>query len=133
MLFHLVIHKDVDSTYGVTVPALPGCFSYGDTLEEAVVNSKEAIFFHLEGILEDGLEPHIEKPTLDDIKQHPDYEDAVYVMVDIDITPYTLKAERFNVSWSKYLLNKVDQHVLETHDNRSNFLAKAAISFMEHR
>ena len=36
MRYAVVIHKDVESTYGVTVPDLPGCFSAGDTLEEAV-------------------------------------------------------------------------------------------------
>jgi predicted RNase H-like HicB family nuclease len=34
--------------YGVVVPDLPGCCSAGDTLEEALGNSQEAILFHLE-------------------------------------------------------------------------------------
>ena len=29
--------------YGVVVPDLPGCFSAGDTLDEAMENAKEAI------------------------------------------------------------------------------------------
>jgi predicted RNase H-like HicB family nuclease len=32
----------------VEVPALPGCFSEGDTLEEALANVKEAIECHLD-------------------------------------------------------------------------------------
>jgi predicted RNase H-like HicB family nuclease len=39
---------DKRHVYGVVVPDLPGCFSAGDTLEEAVGNSQEAILFHLE-------------------------------------------------------------------------------------
>ncbi len=31
------------SAYNVTVPALPGCFTYGDTVEEAIEMAKEAI------------------------------------------------------------------------------------------
>lgn len=131
MLFHLVVHKDQDSTYGVTVPALEGCFSAGDTLEEAVANSKEAILFHLEGVLDDGIEPAIHNPTLDDLKANPDYQDGLLVSVDIDISQYTLKPERFNVSWSKNILRQVDEYVTKTHDNRSNFLAKAAIEYMQ--
>ena len=32
----IVIHKDPESCYGVTVPDLPGCFSAGNTIEEAL-------------------------------------------------------------------------------------------------
>jgi predicted RNase H-like HicB family nuclease len=34
---------DEQTAFGVVVPDLPGCFSAGDTLEEAIENSKEAI------------------------------------------------------------------------------------------
>lgn len=45
----LTIHKDRYSCYGVTVESLPGCYSYGETLEEAIQNTIEAIKCHLEG------------------------------------------------------------------------------------
>jgi predicted RNase H-like HicB family nuclease len=48
MKFLVVIHKDNNSDYGVTVPDLPGCFSAGSTVEEALENTKEAIALHLE-------------------------------------------------------------------------------------
>ena len=35
MRYPIVIHKDPESCYGVTVPDLPGCFSAGNTVEEA--------------------------------------------------------------------------------------------------
>ncbi len=54
MRYAVVIHKDVESVYGVAVPDLPGCFSSGDTLEEAVESAQEAIACHLEGLLMDG-------------------------------------------------------------------------------
>jgi predicted RNase H-like HicB family nuclease len=34
----------------VTIPALPGCISEGDTLAEALANAREAIKCHLEGL-----------------------------------------------------------------------------------
>ncbi len=37
MNYPVVIHKDKNSDYGVTVPDLPGCFSAGTTMEEALV------------------------------------------------------------------------------------------------
>lgn len=43
MNFPIVIHKDKNSDYGVSVPDLPGCYSAGVSFEEALEMSKEAI------------------------------------------------------------------------------------------
>ena len=43
---------DSKHAFGVVVPDLPGCFSAGDTLDEALTNAREAILLHLEGLLE---------------------------------------------------------------------------------
>lgn len=42
--------------YWAMVPALPGCFSTGDTFEAAQKNVSEAIRFHTQGMLQDGEE-----------------------------------------------------------------------------
>ena len=41
MRFPVVIHNE-SSGYGVTAPTLPGCFSAGDTIEEAILSGHEA-------------------------------------------------------------------------------------------
>jgi predicted RNase H-like HicB family nuclease len=46
--FQLVISRDEDGAYIVRCPALKGCVSSGETLEEALENIKEAIAAHLE-------------------------------------------------------------------------------------
>jgi antitoxin HicB len=40
--------------YSVSVPTLPGCFTQGETLEEAVQNARSVIAFHLECLKEEG-------------------------------------------------------------------------------
>jgi predicted RNase H-like HicB family nuclease len=40
--------------YSVTVPALPGLFTQGDSREEALDAAREAIVFHLESLAEEG-------------------------------------------------------------------------------
>lgn len=40
--------------FSVSVPALPGCFSQGDTFQSALDNIKEAIGLHIDGMLKDG-------------------------------------------------------------------------------
>ena len=48
MQFAIVMHKDKSSDYGVTVPDLPGCFSAGGSVDEALAMAKEAIEVYLE-------------------------------------------------------------------------------------
>jgi predicted RNase H-like HicB family nuclease len=50
-----VVYKEPTGGYSVICPALPGCHSQGDTLEEALANLKEAIELYLEVLEEDGL------------------------------------------------------------------------------
>ena len=47
--------------YSVLVPELPGCFSHGATLEEALSNAREAIECHLEAMSEDGEDIPVEE------------------------------------------------------------------------
>lgn len=50
MKIKVVLEKSDDGGYTVYVPALPGCISEGDTIEEALANIKEAIELHLEPV-----------------------------------------------------------------------------------
>ena len=47
--YNALVHKE-DGAFWAEVPALPGCFSSGDTMEELRINLKEAIRMHLEGL-----------------------------------------------------------------------------------
>jgi predicted RNase H-like HicB family nuclease len=51
----IVIEADEDGYY-VTCPALQGCYSQGDTYEEAITNIKDAIRLHVEDRLARGEE-----------------------------------------------------------------------------
>lgn len=50
MKFNIVLEKAEEGGFNVTVPALDGCFTQGDTEEEAISNAHEAITCYLEGI-----------------------------------------------------------------------------------
>lgn len=58
----LLIPEPEVGGYSVTVPSLPGLFTQGDTVEEALANAREAIAFHLECLREEG-EPIPEEST----------------------------------------------------------------------
>lgn len=55
MMRSTVVIEKGETSYGAYVPDLPGCVAVGDTLEEVKTLIAEAIEFHLEGMLEDGL------------------------------------------------------------------------------
>ena len=50
--FQLVFEPDTKGGYTVTVPALPGCITYGETMEEARKMAREAIELYLEDLAE---------------------------------------------------------------------------------
>jgi len=57
---YLIILEKTETGYSVYSPDLPGCVSVGETPEDAEKNMREAIEFHLEGMLAEGygiLEP----------------------------------------------------------------------------
>jgi antitoxin HicB len=50
MRFNIIMEPAEEGGYNVTVPALDGCFTQGDTEEEALKNAREAIPCYLEGL-----------------------------------------------------------------------------------
>jgi len=55
--YAVVIHEDPEGGYWAEVPALPGCYSQGETIDELTRNIREAIEGVLEVLKEDGREP----------------------------------------------------------------------------
>jgi predicted RNase H-like HicB family nuclease len=56
MEYTILVHKAEEGGYWSEVPALPGCFSQGETIEETLENTKEAIESHLMALAIDNLE-----------------------------------------------------------------------------
>lgn len=53
--YTILLHPDTEEGgYWVTVPALPGVVTQGDTIEEAISMAKEAIALHIEGLIAHG-------------------------------------------------------------------------------
>ena len=48
MTFQVVVREELAGGYSVSVPALPGCHSQGETLPEAMMNIREAAELWLE-------------------------------------------------------------------------------------
>lgn len=61
--FTVVIEQDEDAFHAY-VPALPGCHTFGATVEEAQRNIAEAIALHIESMREDGEPIPVEREPL---------------------------------------------------------------------
>jgi predicted RNase H-like HicB family nuclease len=54
MRYTVVLEEEADGGYVVSVPALPGCVSEGDTRAEALANIREAITLYIDDCREAG-------------------------------------------------------------------------------
>jgi predicted RNase H-like HicB family nuclease len=52
---YLVIYEKTDNNYSAYSPDIPGCIATGKTRKEVEKNMKEAILFHIDGLIEEGL------------------------------------------------------------------------------
>lgn len=125
MKYPVVLHTDDGVRYGVTVPDLPGCFSAGDTLEQALQNVVEAIELHLDGLTEDGGEVPQPSPLSEHVS-NPDYAGGVWALVEVDTARFDGKAEKINITLPRRLLARVDEYARARGMTRSGFLAQAA-------
>src|SRR5712691_9663301 len=53
--FTVIFEKEAEGGYHVFCPALPGCHTQSETVEEGVENIREAIELYVESLVEDGL------------------------------------------------------------------------------
>ena len=129
MKYPVIIHKDDNSDYGVAFPDLPGCFSAGETIEEALSNAQEAAECHIEGILLDS-NPVPVATTVEKHKDRPEFKDGIWALVDVDISKLSLKSKRVNITIPERLLSSVDYFAKKHGETRSGLLAQAITEYM---
>ncbi|WP_191831270.1 type II toxin-antitoxin system HicB family antitoxin [Pseudomonas fluorescens] len=133
MLFPIAIFPgDEQHAWGVEVPDIPGCFSAGDDLDDAMAMAREAIEGHLEMLAQDGqMIPKASKVTTH--ATNPAFAGCTWAVIDIDITKYLGKAEKLNITLPAYLLSRIDAYVKNHPEqkSRSGFLAEAALKVLQ--
>jgi predicted RNase H-like HicB family nuclease len=120
---------DDDHAIGVAVPDLPGCFSGGDTLDEAMTNAAEAIELMVEVMIEDGKPIPVAQPIADHLK-NPDYQGWIWAVVDAPIEKFLGPAEKINITVPRAILSRIDSYVKAHGMSRSGFLVDAARAAM---
>jgi len=133
MRYPVVIHKDPDpslgSDYGVTVPDLPGCFSAGESIDDALTQAVEAIECHLEGLLIDN--EAIPLPTSVEVYAgNPDYAGGIWALVAVDLSKLSGKSKRINITLPERLLAQMDHYAATHGQSRSGLIAEAAMTYL---
>ena len=82
-----LIHKDPDSCYGVSFPDIPGVFTAGDTIDEAMQQAHEVLNVAAEdGTNPDGSTGFKAPRTIDELRNNPEFledaKDAVVAFVE---------------------------------------------------
>lgn len=121
---------DETHAYGVVVPDLPGCFSAGDTLDEAIVSAKEAIELWMETVMADG-EPIPAPLPIAKHQANPELAGWIWAVVEVDVSKLSGKAKRVNITLPERVLASIDQTAARLGDSRSGLLAKAALEYVE--
>ena len=129
MLYPVAVEAgDAKHAFGVVVPDLPGCFSAGDTFEEALVNAREAIELHVEGLLDASEQVPAPSPV-DKLVADPDLKGFVWAFIDVPAEALDNTVERVNVTIPRRVLHAIDQAAQRQNKSRSAYLAEAALFF----
>ena len=118
---------DARRAFGVAVPDLPGCFSAGDTLDEAIDNAREAIDLWLETVIDDGgavPEPR----TITEHQANPEYAGWVWAVVEMDLAALSDKALRVNITLPARVLRRIDAAARAAGETRSGYIARRALA-----
>ena len=130
MRYPIVIHKDPDSDYGVTVPDLPGCFSAGDTMDDAVDMAREAIIGHIETLLMDN-QPIPDKRPLEVHLADEYYADGIWALVDVNLSELSVEKVEVNITLPGPVLAMIDEAAARERETRSGILTRAVLSHID--
>jgi antitoxin HicB len=87
-----LIHRDAEDCYGVSFPDIPGVFTGGDTIDEALQQAAEVLEFAAEDWSNpDGSTGFRPPSTLEELRKNPDFleaeKDAVIAFVEFPARP----------------------------------------------
>jgi len=63
--YKILLKKEPEDGYTVFVPSLPGCITYGETIDESIINAKEAIELYIESLKSHGEDIPTEENILE--------------------------------------------------------------------
>ncbi len=115
------------AAFGVVVPDLPGCFSAGDTLEEAIAHAEEAAAAWIDATLDTGAD--IPQPSrLEALRANPAYAGWIFGIIAVDPSLLDDSTERVNITLPRRVLRRLDARARAAGETRSGFIARLALA-----
>jgi predicted RNase H-like HicB family nuclease len=123
MRYPIVIEPGTTTTaFGVVFPDLPGCFSAGDTLDEAIASAEEAAAAWIDAALDAGEE--VPAPSsLEAVQLRKEYAGWAVGVVEVDPSLLDDRAERVNITLPRRVLRRLDAKARAAGQSRSGFIA----------
>jgi predicted RNase H-like HicB family nuclease len=110
------------SAFGVIVPDLPGCFSAGDTLDEALAGAEEAAAAWVDAAL-DADEAVPAPSSLDALHRNTDYAGWTFGVITLDPALLDDTIERVNITLPRRVLKRLDALARSAGESRSGYVA----------
>lgn len=128
MHYPIAIEPGSDTAaFGVVVPDLAGCFSAGDTLDEALANAEEAVAAWIDAALDAG--EAIPSPSLlDAVRADPAFAGWVFAVVKVDPAGVDETVERVNLTLPRRVLARLDALARAEGATRSGFVARMTLA-----
>ena len=128
MRYPIAIEPGSNTTaWGVVVPDLPGCFSAGDTMEEAMVQAEDAI----EAWIEAAIDADEVIPAPSEIEAlraaHPELKGWLWALVKVNPAALDDTLKRVNISLPRRVLHRLDARARSAGETRSGFIARMAV------
>lgn len=115
-----------ETAFGVVVPDLPGCFSAGDTLDEAISSAEEAAAAWVDAALDAGQV--IPRPSsLEALSRSLDYAGWSFGVITLDPALLDDTSERVNITLPRRVLKRLDSLARSAGESRSGYIARMTI------
>jgi len=132
MHYPIAIEPGTNSTaFGVVVPDLPGCFSAGDTLDEALAAAEEAAAAWIDAALDAGAS-NPAPGTLDTVRENADYAGWLFGFVTLDPALLDDTTERVNITLPRRVLKRLDARARAAGETRSGYIAHLTLERASH-
>jgi len=123
MRYPIAIEPGTETTaFGVVVPDLPGCFSAGDTLDEALSGAEEAAAAWIDAALDQG-EAIPAASSLEALRSNPDFAGWAIGVITLDPALLDDTSERVNITLPRRVLRRLDALAGAAGESRSGYIA----------
>jgi predicted RNase H-like HicB family nuclease len=127
MRYPIAIEPGTDTTaFGVIVPDLPGCYSAGDGLDEAVAGAEEAAAAWIDAALDAG-EAIPAPSSLEAMRQNSAYAGWAFGVIKIDPALLDDTTERVNITLPRRVLRRLDALAQAAGESRSGYIAQLTL------